>query len=122
VHFECKGTGLGLSIVTREAVSPADSFAPKARPREGNYLASNSLGVWHEPRLMSKRSHLRRVSASSGGLRAAVEVIGARRVCLARLLRSRKPFDELVLDVMLPGKSGFKVAASCGEEELRYPS
>jgi DNA-binding response OmpR family regulator len=44
----------------------------------------------------------------------AVEVSGDGESALARLVEKHEPFDAMVLDVMLPGKSGFTVA-----EELR---
>lgn len=41
----------------------------------------------------------------------AVEVSGDGESALARLIGKKEPFDALILDVMLPGKSGFNVAA-----------
>jgi DNA-binding response OmpR family regulator len=42
----------------------------------------------------------------------AVEVAADGESALSRLLEKREQFDAVVLDVMLPGKSGFDVAAS----------
>jgi len=42
----------------------------------------------------------------------AVEVVGDGESALARLLGKQEVYDVIVLDVMLPGKSGFDVAAS----------
>jgi DNA-binding response OmpR family regulator len=51
----------------------------------------------------------------------AVEVAGDGESALARLLEKREPFDALVLDVMLPGKSGFIVAAELRESKNYVP-
>jgi DNA-binding response OmpR family regulator len=51
----------------------------------------------------------------------AVEVSGDGESALARLLEKREPFDALVLDVMLPGKSGFNVAAELRERKNYVP-
>jgi DNA-binding response OmpR family regulator len=40
----------------------------------------------------------------------AVEVAGDGETALERLIEKRERFDAVVLDVMLPGKSGFDVA------------
>src|SRR5215471_12570712 len=40
---------------------------------------------------------------------------------LQRLLRKREPFDLLVLDVMLPGKDGFAVAAELRRARMYIP-
>jgi len=51
----------------------------------------------------------------------AVEVSGDGESALSRLLEKREPFDALVLDVMLPGKSGFNVAAELREQKNYVP-
>ena len=51
----------------------------------------------------------------------AVEVAGDGESALRRLLEKREPFDALVLDVMLPGKSGFNVAAELRESKNYVP-
>jgi DNA-binding response OmpR family regulator len=51
----------------------------------------------------------------------AVEVAGDGESALARLLEKQEPFDALVLDVMLPGKSGFNVAAELRERKNYVP-
>jgi DNA-binding response OmpR family regulator len=51
----------------------------------------------------------------------AVEVAGDGESALARLLEKEEPFDALVLDVMLPGKSGFNVAAELRERKNYVP-
>jgi DNA-binding response OmpR family regulator len=51
----------------------------------------------------------------------AVEVSGDGESALARLLEKHEPFDALVLDVMLPGKSGFNVAAELREKKNYVP-
>ncbi len=51
----------------------------------------------------------------------AVEVAGDGESALSRLLDKREPFDALVLDVMLPGKSGFNVAAELRERKNYVP-
>jgi DNA-binding response OmpR family regulator len=50
-----------------------------------------------------------------------VEVAGDGESALTRLLEKREPFDVLVLDVMLPGKSGFNVAAELRERKNYVP-
>ena len=51
----------------------------------------------------------------------AVEVAADGESALTRLLDKREPFDALVLDVMLPGKSGFNVAAELRERKNYVP-
>ena len=51
----------------------------------------------------------------------AVEVAGDGESALSRLLEKHEPFDALVLDVMLPGKSGFNVAAELRERKNYVP-
>jgi DNA-binding response OmpR family regulator len=51
----------------------------------------------------------------------AVEVSGDGESALARLIDRNEPFDALVLDVMLPGKSGFNVAAELREQKNYVP-
>jgi DNA-binding response OmpR family regulator len=51
----------------------------------------------------------------------AVEVAGDGEAALTRLLDKQEPFDALVLDVMLPGKSGFNVAAELRERKNFVP-
>ena len=51
----------------------------------------------------------------------AVEVAGDGESALVRLLEKEEPFDALVLDVMLPGKSGFNVAAELRERKNYVP-
>jgi len=51
----------------------------------------------------------------------AVEVAGDGESALTRLLEKQEPFDALVLDVMLPGKSGFNVAAELRERKNYVP-
>jgi DNA-binding response OmpR family regulator len=51
----------------------------------------------------------------------AVEVAGDGESALKRLLDHREPFDVLVLDVMLPGKSGFNVASELRESKNYVP-
>ena len=51
----------------------------------------------------------------------AVEVAGDGESALTRLLEKREAFDALVLDVMLPGKSGFNVAAELRERRNYVP-
>ena len=50
-----------------------------------------------------------------------MEVAGDGESALARLLEKEEPFDALVLDVMLPGKSGFNVAAELRERKNYVP-
>ena len=51
----------------------------------------------------------------------AVELAGDGESALARLLEKKQAFDALVLDVMLPGKSGFEVAALLRENKNYVP-
>jgi len=51
----------------------------------------------------------------------AVEIAGDGESALARLLDKREAFDAMVLDVMLPGKSGFHVAAELRERRNYVP-
>ena len=51
----------------------------------------------------------------------AVEVAGDGESALTRLLEKQETFDALVLDVMLPGKSGFNVAAELRERKNYVP-
>ena len=51
----------------------------------------------------------------------AVEVASDGETALTRLLEKREPFDALVLDVMLPGKSGFNVASELREQKNYVP-
>jgi DNA-binding response OmpR family regulator len=51
----------------------------------------------------------------------AVEVEGDGESALARLLVKQESFDALVLDVMLPGKSGFNVASELRERKNYVP-
>ncbi|MGA9495452.1 MAG: response regulator transcription factor [Terriglobales bacterium] len=51
----------------------------------------------------------------------AVEVAPDGETALQRLLEKRERFDALVLDVMLPGKSGFDVAALLREKKNYVP-
>ncbi len=51
----------------------------------------------------------------------AVEVAGDGESALTRLLEKQEPFDALVLDVMLPGKSGFNVASELRERKNYVP-
>jgi DNA-binding response OmpR family regulator len=51
----------------------------------------------------------------------AVEVAGDGESALTLLLEKQEPFDALVLDVMLPGKSGFNVAAELRERKNYVP-
>ena len=51
----------------------------------------------------------------------AVEVSGDGESALARLVEKREPFDAMVLDVMLPGKSGFTVAQELRERRNYIP-
>src|SRR4051794_7050530 len=51
----------------------------------------------------------------------AVEVSGDGESALARLIDKNESFDALVLDVMLPGKSGFHVAAELRENKNYVP-
>jgi len=51
----------------------------------------------------------------------AVEVSADGESALTRLLEKQEPFDALVLDVMLPGKSGFNVAAELRERKNYVP-
>ncbi len=51
----------------------------------------------------------------------SVEVAGDGESALARLLEKRERFDAVVLDVMLPGKSGFDVAALLRENKNYVP-
>jgi DNA-binding response OmpR family regulator len=51
----------------------------------------------------------------------AVEVAADGESALTRLIDKREPFDALVLDVMLPGKSGFNVAAELRESKNYVP-
>ncbi len=50
-----------------------------------------------------------------------VEVAGDGESALDRLLAKKQAFDVLVLDVMLPGKSGFEVASSLRENQDYIP-
>jgi DNA-binding response OmpR family regulator len=51
----------------------------------------------------------------------AVEVAGDGESALSRLLEKHEAFDALVLDVMLPGKSGFNVASELRERKNYVP-
>ncbi len=51
----------------------------------------------------------------------AVEVAGDGEAALDRLVEKEERFDAIVLDVMLPGKSGFDVAASLREKKIYVP-
>ena len=51
----------------------------------------------------------------------AVEVAGDGETALERLVEKRERFDAMVLDVMLPGKSGFDVAALLREKKNYVP-
>ncbi len=51
----------------------------------------------------------------------AVEVAGDGETALERLVEKGERFDAMVLDVMLPGKSGFDVAASLREQKNYVP-
>jgi len=51
----------------------------------------------------------------------AVEVAADGETALDRLVEKKEPFDAIVLDVMLPGKSGFDVAASLREKKNYVP-
>jgi len=51
----------------------------------------------------------------------AVEVAGDGETALERLIEKRERFDAVVLDVMLPGKSGFDVAALLREKKNYVP-
>jgi DNA-binding response OmpR family regulator len=50
-----------------------------------------------------------------------VEVAGDGETALERLVEKRERFDAVVLDVMLPGKSGFDVAALLREKKNYVP-
>jgi len=50
-----------------------------------------------------------------------VEVAGDGEAALDRLLKKSEHFDAIVLDVMLPGKSGFEVAAMLREKKNYVP-
>ena len=51
----------------------------------------------------------------------AVEVVGDGEAALQRLVEKKERFDAVVLDVMLPGKSGFDVAAALRERKNYVP-
>jgi DNA-binding response OmpR family regulator len=51
----------------------------------------------------------------------AVEVAADGETALDRLVEKKEPFDAIVLDVMLPGKSGFEVAALLREKKNYVP-
>ena len=51
----------------------------------------------------------------------AVEVAADGETALDRLFEKKEPFDAVVLDVMLPGKSGFDVAALLREKKNYVP-
>jgi DNA-binding response OmpR family regulator len=51
----------------------------------------------------------------------AVEVAGDGESALDRLIEKKESFDVVVLDVMLPGKSGFEIAASLREKKNYIP-
>ena len=51
----------------------------------------------------------------------AVEVAADGEAALDRLVEKKEPFDAVVLDVMLPGKSGFDVAALLREKKNYVP-
>jgi len=51
----------------------------------------------------------------------AVEVAGDGETALDRLVEKKERFDAIVLDVMLPGKSGFDVAALLREKKNYVP-
>ena len=51
----------------------------------------------------------------------AVEVAADGETALDRLVEKKEPFDAVVLDVMLPGKSGFDVAALLRENKNYVP-
>jgi DNA-binding response OmpR family regulator len=51
----------------------------------------------------------------------AVEVAADGEIALERLVEKKERFDAVVLDVMLPGKSGFDVAAALREKKNYVP-
>jgi DNA-binding response OmpR family regulator len=51
----------------------------------------------------------------------AVEVVGDGESALDRIVQKKEQFDAVVLDVMLPGKSGFDVAAALREKKNYVP-
>ncbi len=51
----------------------------------------------------------------------AVEIAGDGETALERLLEKKERFDVVLLDVMLPGKSGFEVAALLREKKNYVP-
>jgi DNA-binding response OmpR family regulator len=51
----------------------------------------------------------------------AVELAGDGETALERLVEKGEPFDAIVLDVMLPGKSGFDVATTLREKKNYVP-
>jgi DNA-binding response OmpR family regulator len=54
-------------------------------------------------------------------VRSAVEVAGDGESALDRLLQKKELYDVVVLDVMLPGKSGFDVASSLRDKKNYVP-
>lgn len=60
-----------------------------------------------------------RFNLEAEGHEAAIAADGER--ALAMLLRERRPFDVVVLDVMLPGKDGFTVASELRAAEHFVP-
>ncbi len=51
----------------------------------------------------------------------AVEVVGDGEAALERLVEKKEHFDAVLLDVMLPGKSGFNVAALLRQQKNYVP-
>ncbi len=48
------------------------------------------------------------------------EVVGDGEAATEKLLQRKEPFDVVVLDIMLPGKDGFRSCRNCGRRATTF--